>query len=269
MTCPPIHWSPELRGHGATDEFRKSGFTERHVLLDLHDVQRVASALGLDRDYVLAAPRVDSDVELVGLHLADVGHRRPEVVLERVARDAQEDVDEPVVAHSGQQGLLVSEGVHRNDARCGIRHLRERHLVVWGEPNRPRQDEAVSTPSCTSDDPLVALGGGSLDGLGQRPSIPRAVDDVADVARGRNATLLGGCRDIEPLEIDPCHTLLEPGNEDLLDDGGVGVRFGHGRRPLQHVGRQPGQRSRTTSSRSCCLLAVAIRVRNRSMAVSS
>lgn len=50
------------------------------------------------------------------------------------------------------------------------------------------------------------------------------------------------------------------------DDRGVQGRLGPETRPGRD---QPAQRSRTTSSRSGCRLAVAIRVLNRSMAVSS
>ncbi len=175
----------------ATGRQTRSGNLDSHSALSCSIctiVQLVTPAFRLHGYDVLAALRVDSHVQFVCLDLPDAAHRCPKVILQRVARDSRADVDETVVPHYGQQGLLVVERMHRDDARGGVGNLGGSHLLVGGQTNRPGQDEAVPPGSRTANDPLTAAGGRGLHGLRNAPPIPCAVDDVTDVARARKAS---------------------------------------------------------------------------------
>jgi len=84
----------ELRGDGAADAVGELRRAHGDVLLDLHDAVAVVATLRLHRENVVRALAVDADVDLVGLDLADVADLGAQVALQRVARDAQEDVDQ-------------------------------------------------------------------------------------------------------------------------------------------------------------------------------
>src|SRR5258705_11843219 len=72
------------------------------ILLRLHDGDLVRSALGLDRYCVMAAVAVDPEIELVDLDLADALHGRTEMILKAVRRQAEENVDQPIVPNDGE-----------------------------------------------------------------------------------------------------------------------------------------------------------------------
>ncbi len=112
------------------------------------------------------------------------------------------------------------------------------------------------------------------DRFRQRGTIAETVDEITEILREGNVQLAGNALDFVPLECNDVRTRFIAILKDALDDLGVSVL-----RRLCHCycipgfKREddgiPGQRKRTTSSRSCAFVAVAMRVRNRSMPTTS
>ena len=79
------------------------------VLFDLDYTQAFSSPFGLYRNHIVVSATLNTNVEFVGLNLADSWHSRSQVILKRVTREAGEDVYEAVVPYLGQKRLLVLE----------------------------------------------------------------------------------------------------------------------------------------------------------------
>ncbi|MNZ79476.1 hypothetical protein D3C78_980800 [compost metagenome] len=92
----------ELRGYGATDQVGELCLAVGDVLVGLDDAVLIRAAFCLDGDDELAAVAVDADVDLIDFELADALEVGSQVVLQRIRSDAEEDVDQPVVAHLGE-----------------------------------------------------------------------------------------------------------------------------------------------------------------------
>ena len=61
----------------------------------------------LDRDHIMAAVFVESDVEFVDFDLPHTLDSCPKMVLKTIGREAEECVDQAVVPDDCQQGLFV------------------------------------------------------------------------------------------------------------------------------------------------------------------
>ena len=83
----------ELGEDGTANQVGKSVAAPKEILLRLFHGQLVAASFSLNGQYELPPDAVDRDVYLVYLDLADILDGSPEVVLERIGGDAQEDVE--------------------------------------------------------------------------------------------------------------------------------------------------------------------------------
>ena len=97
----------ELGGNGAACEIRKLLGATRDVLLCLHRGKLITPALRLNWNDVLAAEPINPHIHLIDFDLSEPFHGGPEMVLKRVGGDTEEDVDQPIVTHSGKEGLFV------------------------------------------------------------------------------------------------------------------------------------------------------------------
>jgi hypothetical protein len=95
----------------------------RNVLLRLHNGNLIVTALGLNGNDIVTAARVDPDVEFVDFDLADPFGSGPEMILERIRCNAEEDVDETIVSDDGEKSLLVVECVRTDQFRRRVRHF--------------------------------------------------------------------------------------------------------------------------------------------------
>ena len=116
----------ELSEDRPADQVGKSLSTPQEVLFRLNDRQLIASTFCLHRKDELPARAVDGNIYLVHLYLADVLDRRAQVVLKRIRRYAQENIDQSVVSNLRQKRLLVRHGMSRYDFRRGVWNL-DRH----------------------------------------------------------------------------------------------------------------------------------------------
>jgi len=150
-----------------------------------------------------------------------------------------------------------------------IRQLQDTAGEIGIRLNRAvgNQSQTVESFPNRADNPRLALAGGGTHALWQIRAITEGVDQVADVLGQFDAKLAGSCFDFHPLEVHLPHPRSELRQENALDDGGVSVLPLHV--ALRFAECLPGQRSSTTSSRNCSRVAVAKRVRNRSMPVTS
>lgn len=113
----------ELCGNGAAYQIGKFRLAVGDILVGLDYAVLVRAALGLNGDDELTAVAVYAHVHFVDFDLADALEVGAQVVLQRVGGDAEKDVDQPVVAHLGEQGLLVAQGVGGDDLGCRVRHF--------------------------------------------------------------------------------------------------------------------------------------------------
>ena len=122
------------------------------------------------------------------------------MALERVAGNAQEDIDQPIVADTSQDSLLVIESVLGDYSWSGIRHFRDCKVWVGSQRYVGDQYEPVFAPSCGADDPGFS-GRRSCQNAGRelRP-VPEAVDQVSQVLGEVDAQFRCGRDDILPLE---------------------------------------------------------------------
>lgn len=208
----------ELRSKRSTDERWELLPTNGDVLFDLDSADLVASALGLDGYYVVRAALVHPDVDLIRLYLADACGCRSEVVLERIACDAEEDIDESIVADAGENGLLVAERILGNYSWGRIRHLRDRKVWVGRQWSVADQDEPVHPSSRGADDPSFSIGRFVEDAGGKFRSVPEAVDQVAQVLGYVDAQFGGSGGDVLPREGYLSLSTLVLGYENRLDD---------------------------------------------------
>jgi hypothetical protein len=88
---------------------------EPYVLARLHDADSILSTFCLHRNYMVTAPLVEADVQLVYLDLPDAFHCGAQMVLQAEGGQAKKRIDQPIVPHDGKQGLLVVESVRAND----------------------------------------------------------------------------------------------------------------------------------------------------------
>lgn len=80
-------------GDRTVDKLWKPSLAARHILLQLHAADMIATAFSLHRQDVLSAGLLDSYVKLVYFDLSDVRDLRSKMILERVSRHTGEDVD--------------------------------------------------------------------------------------------------------------------------------------------------------------------------------
>ena len=113
----------KLRAYRAANQVWQFSGAKGDVLLDLHTAEFIAASLGLYRDDIVGAALVDSHVNFVGFDLSHFLYGSPEVVLQRVAGNPQENIDQTVVANPSQQRLLVAERIFRDYTRCRVRDL--------------------------------------------------------------------------------------------------------------------------------------------------
>jgi len=83
----------KLRGDRPALHSQKFFFNESNVLGGLYNSNFVFPALSLNRDDVVTATFVDSDIKFVDLNLAYVSHGRAEMILQAVSSQPQKGVD--------------------------------------------------------------------------------------------------------------------------------------------------------------------------------
>jgi hypothetical protein len=100
-----------------TGEFRSS---DPVILQDLNNTQPIstaaafptrastASGLGLDRNHVVRAAPVQTDIKIIRFDLSHVRYRSSQVALQGIGHDASKEIDQAVVPEPGKQGLLVT-----------------------------------------------------------------------------------------------------------------------------------------------------------------
>ena len=82
-------------------EVREAIFAKSKVLFDLYDAQLIAVALCLDWQDVVRPSLIQTDIQLVGLHLTNIWHSRSQVILQRVTCYTYKNIYEAVVSHFG------------------------------------------------------------------------------------------------------------------------------------------------------------------------
>ena len=87
----------ELCSYRTANKIRILLVAQCHVLLDLNDVQFVSAALCLNGNDVLAAFCVYTYKQLVRFNLSDAFDSGTKVILQLIASDSGEDVNQPVV----------------------------------------------------------------------------------------------------------------------------------------------------------------------------
>jgi hypothetical protein len=119
----------KLCGNRSADQFRELGSTNRKILLDLHDPYPLSSAFGLNWQDIVGAPLINTNVDFIHLDLADARRSCSQMILQRIASKASENIDEAIVPNLGQQRLLVAQGVLADYSWGGIWNLRIRQDV--------------------------------------------------------------------------------------------------------------------------------------------
>lgn len=104
----------ELRPDRPAVESGKVLSAQSEILLDLHHAHPVLSPLGLHREHVMRAVAVEADIDFVGFDLPEPFDPAPEMTLQRVSRQAGEDIDEAVErALAKLLGLKIERIEHR------------------------------------------------------------------------------------------------------------------------------------------------------------
>lgn len=98
------------------------------------------------------------------------------MVLERVARDAAENIDQTVVADFRKQSLFVIECVFGNDSWCGIGHFGHGHVLVGENWRVLDQRKTIPAALGWADDPNFLLTSRRGEGCWQQRPIPEAVN---------------------------------------------------------------------------------------------
>jgi hypothetical protein len=110
----------ELRGDWTTRQRGELLTAARDVLQRLNRSKFIRAALRLNgHDELLAVP-IDSNIDLVDFNLTHFFDCGAKMTLERVCRDAEEDVYQSVVSDFGEKRLFVSQGMSRDDFRGGV-----------------------------------------------------------------------------------------------------------------------------------------------------
>ncbi len=113
----------KLRCDRATDEIRELILTHRVVLLNLDNAYSVFATLRLHWEHMMSPASIDPDVQLISLNLAHPRNCCPKMVLQRVARNSREYVEQAVIPQFCQECLFVAQTVLLNYSRCRIRTL--------------------------------------------------------------------------------------------------------------------------------------------------
>src|SRR5258705_5859656 len=220
------------------------------ILLRLHDGDLVRSALGLDRYCVMAAVAVDPEIELVDLDLADALHGRTEMILKAVRRQAEENVDQPIVPNDGEQRLLVVQCICSDDFGRPVRNPNRNQIGPRKDPIERNEHKFVLRPACALDDPFHSHGLRGHDALRQPGAIAHRVNYIADVLGPRQVERLGCSGNVISVEEQLIGTLGVPLEEDTLENGLVRIAARCGRLACQLSLRPRGgaPRSRVASS---------------------
>ena len=121
----------KLCGNRNTNERREAVPAEREVLNDLDDADAIFSGLSLNWNDVVSPTPFNPNVNLVSLDLSDFWDVSPQVILKRITRKTQKNIDEPIVPEVGQKGLLVAQLVLGHYTRRGVGNLRFRQARAW------------------------------------------------------------------------------------------------------------------------------------------
>ena len=151
----------ELRRYRAATQSRVFFSAAAYVLRRLHDRYLIVSALGLNRNHEVTTVLVHPYIKLVYFNLTYAFDRSPEVVLQRISREAQEDIDEAVITDLGQQGLFIVEGVGGNNFGGAIRNSYARKGNVMNDAIGLAKAKTILRPAHQFDEPLIAFGLGS------------------------------------------------------------------------------------------------------------
>jgi hypothetical protein len=109
----------------------------------------------------LAAEPVHADVKFVDFNLPDAGDGCAQVVLQRVGRKPQEEIDEAVVSDFRQERLFVRLGKSGNDLGRRIGNLDSDQVRIGSDPAFSGKMERILGSTGAFDDPLASfrLGG--------------------------------------------------------------------------------------------------------------
>ena len=129
----------------------------------------------------MRSPPVYSHVYLIRLDLPDRLDKCPQMILERIARDTCENINEPVVAQSGKKSLFIIQGVHAYDSRSGIRDFRLRKRWVRLDVGLCHGRKGIEGLARRPDYPFKPFGSFLFDALWKRISIPKGVYKITDV----------------------------------------------------------------------------------------
>ena len=90
-------------------------------------------SFGLDRKGKVSSPPVYSHVYLICFDLAHRLNKSSQVILQGIAGDAREYVDEAVIAEYCEESLLVVQSIHADDPWGGISRIfvSEREGFGW------------------------------------------------------------------------------------------------------------------------------------------
>jgi len=157
--------------------------------------------------------------------------------------------------------LFVVERVTSDNTRSGIGDFDTNEAGVWFDRPLPLQLKDVSRFASELDHPRFSVWCAGSNGIGHLGAEPEGVNEIANVFRQLDAKGGGGVLDFLAAERDACRAPLEVGDKNVLKDPGIAI--------CCHNFCQPRQRKTTTSSRSCSRVAVARRVRNKSMRSTS
>lgn len=149
----------ELSGDGPADQQGKLGCADREILLDLYYVEFVFATFGLNGENVMRPLLIYANMNLIGLHLTHVWNGGAQVVLERIASNAAEYINQPVVSDLREKRLLVAESVLGDDSWSSVRNFHDRHAIVWENRRVLNQGKAVFAAPSGADDPNLLLAG--------------------------------------------------------------------------------------------------------------
>ena len=157
--------------------------TTRYVLLRLHHAVSVAAALRLHGNHELPTMPVNADVNLVNFYLTDPRHGGAQVVLQRERGDAEEYIDQPVVANLREQGLFVAQRVGHDDLGRCIRHLDRYQFLARNDAIQTHLFDAIASVPRSFDNPFVASSCFCFDRVRQFDAIANRINHVSQIFR--------------------------------------------------------------------------------------
>src|ERR1700739_3889050 len=122
------------------------------------------------------------------------------MILERVARRTNEDIDQAIIPHTCEESLFVAQGILSDNARRPIRHFGLSQICVRSEGGIGNENEHVSCGTDTAHDPDLALSRSCLDGRGQRGAIPKAENQIPEILGETDSELASIFDDVITLE---------------------------------------------------------------------